>query len=124
MKDTHDFWIDSERLPEDLFSTVHSEKVALALHADGVLPAPRETFYGLHLRFVRFLISLPEESVRFTRRLDLLGPAYLYINKAIKQGYLTTSKDQETGKILVAPSKKLKDLIQRTEPTDAEVISA
>lgn len=124
MKDTYDYWVSSEVLPNSYKASLHHEKIALALQAEGVLPTPKESHYGLHLRFVRFLVSVPEDGLTFTRRLELLGSAYFFIRKAIDRGYLKTYEDMSSGKLVVYPSMEFKRLIEQTEPTDQEVIAS
>ncbi len=87
MRDCLDHWTQADVAPRDLRLSLHYEKLALGLAADEVLPNKRMgDNYASHLHFARFLTVLPEEGAVFTRRADLIGPAYRLIIKAIKQG--------------------------------------
>lgn len=124
MADCLQYWASAELVPTDLRIQLHHESICLGLYADYVLPGKRSGLnYENHLKFVRFLVILPDEGAVFTRRSDLIGPAYRLIRSAIKQGYLEAEMDDQTGKTVVMPTAKLGDLISRTKPTDEELIA-
>lgn len=124
MKDITDYWVSAELAPTTIEDSVWQENIALGLYSDNVLPRAKSVKYGLHLRFVRLLKMLPEDGVVFTRRRDLLGNAYRYINQAIEEGYLSARHSRSTGKMILYPTEQLKSLVSISKPTLEELINA
>ena len=125
MNDLRDIWDSAIVATSDLRMNLHHEGIALGLKADGVLPTARDNqHYGLHLRFVRALCLIPDEGAVFSRYVSRLGQAYRFTVDAIDAGFLDAELDQNTGKTIVKPSEKLKQLVMLAVPSDAEVINA
>lgn len=126
MRDCLEHWTQAEVVPRDLRMNLHHENIALGLAADQVLPAQRvgKDHYPSHLQFARFLLTLPDQGAVFTRRADLIGPAYRMTVKAIEEGYLQAEINDMTGKTIIKPTEKLEALVYATRPTDEEVINS
>jgi hypothetical protein len=108
-------WETSAPSPNTISELEWHQSIFIALMAGDVFNFKRsEQHHDLHLRFVHFLVYLPDEGVLVTRDKKLLGVALDYITSGIVHGFLIETKDHDTGKTTIRASERLERVISVT----------